>query len=213
MRRRDVVPLTAAEVGKLLKAVAGHRLRLLYWLALILGLRQGELLGLQWGDIDWEKQTLRVARQVQTIPKQGTTITSTKSETSVRLLPLPPALLRALRAYLTSERERCLEAGQVWTVERLLFGTSKMTPMLPRNLVRHFYGARTKAELSEDVDFHHLRHTVGAALVEAGVNEATIAAILGHSGGSVTRRYSHVSQGAMRTALEQVERVWMQQAA
>jgi integrase len=213
MRRRTVEPLTAEEAQALLKTVADHQLALLYHIALTLGLRQAELLGLQWRDIDLDKLTLTVARQVQTLPKHGTTLVSPKSESSVRLLPLPAGLAARLQRYQVAEKQRCLKAGQVWRGERLLFGTSTEKPTIPRNLLRHYYRARAAASIRDTANFHILRHTVGAALVEAGVNEATIGAILGHSRGSVTRRYSHSSQTAMRAALELVEKMFLREAA
>ncbi len=228
--KRDGQPLAVAQVRALLNAVAGHRLALLYRIAVTLGLREGEILGLQWRDIDLDKATLTVARQAQSLTGKGTQLVEPKSKTSVRVLPLPPSLAAQLRTYRLAEQKAVLEAEhQTWSEERLLFGTSNQTPLQVRNLMRHFKPACVKAGIllrdtgkkteegapiyASDLRFHDLRHTCASLLVEAGVGEAVIAAILGHSSGSVTRRYSHVSLDTMRQALTLVEQQLAKKAA
>ena len=85
-----------------------------------------------------------------------------------------------------------------------MFPTEVGTPIAPRNLSRYFYQALDKAGL-DDVRFHDLRHTAATFLGERGVSESVIGTILGHSGGSVTRKYVHATKTAMRMAVEQVE--------
>src|SRR5205814_7031109 len=95
--REEQTPLTPAQSGALLTIVEGHRLSALYHVALTLGPRKGELLGLRWADLNWDAATLKITQQVQSIG--GTTRFETpKSSTSVRTLPLTVGLVARPRA-------------------------------------------------------------------------------------------------------------------
>jgi integrase len=204
MQRDEPQPLTVEQARHLFAAVEGHRLAVLFHVALTLGLRLGELLGLRWVDLDWEKATLKVTQQVQTIGGK-TLITSPKSETSRRILVLPPALLARLRDHRRNQQEERALLDTDWKEHGLIFASEVGTPKMPRNFERDFYRFRSAAGLSSEINFHLLRHSVATWLDELGASEAMIAAILGHSGGTVTRRYVHVRLPAMRQVIEQLE--------
>ena len=91
--------MTAEQVKILFEAVRDDRLESLYLLAVHTGLRQGELLGLKWGDIDLEAGTLQVRRTLMTA-KGGLVLSSPKTKGSRRTVKLSPTALEALRSYL-----------------------------------------------------------------------------------------------------------------
>lgn len=97
--RQEPKVLTPEEARQLLDAARGDRLEALYSVALALGLRQGEALGLKWSDIDLDTGTLRVRRASQRIPHQGTQLVETKTDRSRRALVMPPIVISALRAH------------------------------------------------------------------------------------------------------------------
>ena len=84
-KREEAVPLTAEQTICVLNAVEGHRLAALYHVALTLGLRLGEVLGLQWGDIDWQAQTITIQRQVQETAGHVAVRNATKTDASLRV--------------------------------------------------------------------------------------------------------------------------------
>jgi integrase len=88
----QIAPLSIEQAKKLLAAVAGHRLETLYRIALGLGLRRGEVLGLRWSDVDLEGRVLRITGQVQTIKGKTMRTDSPKSQAGVRAIPLPHSL-------------------------------------------------------------------------------------------------------------------------
>jgi integrase len=105
------------------------------------------------------------------------------------------------------QQEEVALRGDKWTDFGLIFPSEAGTPKGSRNLERDYYLYRTAAGLSKEVNFHMLRHSTATWLDEMGIGEAVIAAILGHSSGSVTRRYLHPRLAAMREAIEQLEKL------
>jgi len=154
--------LTPAEARSLLNAVSGHRLEALFTVALGLGLRQGEALGLRWQDIDLDGGTLRVVHQLQRI--SGTLqLTEPKSETSLLALALPDVAIRALREHRRRQLEDRLAAGSLWVDNDLVFCTAEGRPLDARNVTRQFHRIRDEAGLSW-LTFHGLRHGFGSML-------------------------------------------------
>jgi integrase len=202
--------LSIAEVQTLLCAVEGHRLADLYLLTVLLGLRKGEVLGLLWEDLNWKTATLKVTQQVQHLRRNGDAehgriaLNPPKTETSIRLLPLPPRLLARLEQYRRNQDEERALVGQTWNEHGLIFPSEAGTPIQPRNLSRHFYSALAASGLAH-VRFHDLRHTCATLLAEQEVPERVISAILGHSKQDITWRYAHATLAVMRAAIEQLE--------
>jgi integrase len=217
-KREEAVPLTPEQTISLLNAVDGHRLCALYHIALTLGLRLGEMLGLQWGDIDWQAQTLTIRRQVQETSGQVAVRNATKTNASLRVLPLPPRLLARLEALWETRGEALF-----------LFPSEEGTLLIPSNFERHWrgglarsytkkdgtrgksviVGVRQKAGLSANVKFHHLRHTVATRLMEQGTPDEIRDAIMGHGKKGIRGHYAHATLTAMREALEKYEqRLW-----
>lgn len=197
--------LSIDEARRLLGAVEDHRLGALYQVLLTLGLRKGEVLGLRWRDLHWDKAELSIAQQIQVI--DGEVITTTpKSTTSRRTIPVPPALLERLRAHWRNQLEEKRLLGPEWKEHGLIFASEVGTPLLPRNLTRMYYLAQKTAKIPH-VRLHDLRHTCGTIMGDLGVGEMVIAAVLGHSSGSITSRYVHPTLPAMRAAVNKVEKL------
>lgn len=218
--RTEQTPFTLAQSRAILKAVKGHRLEVLYHIALLLGLRKGEVLGLRWVDFNEAAATIKVTQQIQTV--DGETRPETpKSETSRRTLPLPPLVIELLQTHWQEQQEERRRLGVEWHEHGLIFPNEHGKPMLPRNLSRHWYKVLAAAGIGQKVrdtvrkrteylgklPFHRLRHTAATRLSENGASEAVIAAILGHSRSGVTAGYVHASLDEMRAAIERVDRL------
>lgn len=206
VQRREMTPLTSAEAQRLLAAIEGHRLAALYAVALWLGLRQGEVLGLRWADVDWQQATLRIAQTVQS-RKGGTKINPTTKGRKVRYLPIPPHLLEVLRVHQRNQLEEKRLPDTRWKEHGLVFASEVGTPIGQRNLLTHFKALLKRADLSREVRFHDLRHTTATLLVEAGVPLKIISAILGHSSVSVTGDiYAHAVDETVREAVGRLKK-------
>ena len=204
--------LMPTEAVALLATVHGTRLELLYDLALLQGLRRGELLGLLIAEYDAMRGVIKISGQVQTI--DGTTARqgNPKSENSVRELPLTPRQQDLMRAHLARLQDERTRLGLAWKEHGLLFPSEKGTPIIPRNLNRHYYQVLERASLAPH-SFHQLRHTAATRLDATGASPAVTAAILGHGPVTVTGGYIHVSIEEKRGALLASEHEMLRMAA
>lgn len=176
------------------------RYALVYHLLLTLGLRRGEVLGLSWKDLDWDAGTAQVRRQVQQIGSKVIISDYTKTDAGRRTLPIPPLLLERLRAHWQNQQEERALMGQGWNEHNLIFPTEAGTAVGPSNLVRHF-GLLLGCATLPHIRLHDLRHTCATLLGER-ISDRIIAAILGHTPGTVTARYAKTTLGQMREAVE-----------
>jgi integrase len=108
--------LTPEEANRLLAAVRGDRLEALYLVSLILGLRQGEALGLRWEDVNLDVGTMTIRRQLQVIDGQPT-FTEPKTQRSRRTIPLPATVTDMLARHRIRQKEDRLAAGGRWQAQ------------------------------------------------------------------------------------------------
>lgn len=206
----DWKPLSIDEAQRLLVVVRGYRLEALYTVALALGMRKGEILGLRWQDIDLDTGHMWVRRQLQTNPRgEGAILlygksglVPTKTHKSVRPLIIPSAIVEGLRAHRRRQVEERLAARQ-WHDLDLVFTTPKGTPLNSDRELRRFRTFLEKAGL-ESRRFHDLRHSCGTILHALGVPAREIQAILGHAHIQTTMIYVHGTSDQQRAAAERV---------
>lgn len=207
VERFAIRPLSSSEATKLLETVRGDRLEALYRVALSLGLRQGEALGLRWQDIDLDARTLRVAVAPQAA-NGALTLVEPKTENARRTLSLPLALVTALKAHRAGQAAERLKLGASWQDHGLVFCTRSGTPIHPRNLIRAFQTVRERAGLPP-MRFHDLRHSCLSLLAAQGIPARVAMAIAGHSDIRLTQNvYTHVYDEAKRQAADAMDRLF-----
>ena len=199
---REVNALTADEVRHLLSVARGDRLHALWVVAVYLGLRQSEVLGLRWANV--KDGTLAVDRQLQRIG--GTLqLVAPKTAYSVRTLTLPPTVSAALAEHKARQDEE--RRGNHWIEHGLVFATQIGTPIDPRNLIREWHALTKRAGLRR-VRFHDLRHTAATLMLSAGVSALMVAEVLGHRDATmILRTYGHVLPHQRAEAAEKMEGV------
>ena len=206
-RTREITPLTPRQAGTLLEAVAGHRLEALITVALGLGLRQGEALGLRWEeDVDLEAGTLSVQ---QTLVRAGREprFEEPKTERSCRTITMPGVVAAALRRHRTRQLEEQLAAGPEWHPSGLVFTTPIGTPV-DRGRLHGTFKAILRSAGLPDIRYHDLRHTAATLLLVQGVDLRTIMATLGHSRISQTMDlYAHMMPTLQGHAAEQMNAI------
>ncbi len=189
MNFREMRILNDQQVGQFLDAAQRSRHKTLYHLALATGMREGELLGLYWSDIDWQTGTLYVKRQMQHIPHQGVTFTSPKSRSGVRAIMLGEGTLALLRSHQDQEAQR---RGWFAIPNDLVFPSTRGTPLMISNLRKDFKRVLKRAGLA-DLRFHDLRHTAASLMLNHGIPVTVVSKRLGHSKPSITFDvYAHV---------------------
>jgi integrase len=207
VERFKIQPLDLEQSRQLLDAVRGDRHEALYTVALSLGLRQGEALGLQWQNIDLERGLLRVENQLQRVDHK-LVLVPCKSDRSRRELALPAFTLAVLRGH--RERQTRL-LGAVPGPGSYVFTSAAGTPMDARNVVRHFKAILDLAGLPASIRFHDLRHSAATLLIAQGVHPRTIMEILGHSQIATTMNtYGHVLPATMQDAAERMDSLFTQ---
>jgi integrase len=201
----EVHPYSLDEARVFLKAVRGVRLEARWVLAIALGLRQGEVLGLRWTDLDLDRALLRVRGQLQRDPDTGELRwVETKTARSRRTLPLPASVLVSMRQHKERQDSERINADE-WADPELVFATRHGTPVHPRNDYRSFREIIRQAGL-RTVRLHDLRHTAASVLLSLGVPARVVMEILGHSQISVTlNTYAHVAPEVSRDAADRIE--------
>ncbi|MEU3074549.1 site-specific integrase [Streptomyces laurentii] len=202
-RRRRIKPWSVAEAGRFLADAAARddHLFAAWVLALCLGLRRGEVLGLTWQSIDFETGELYVDHQIQRAGRQ-ILHRETKTEESDDFLPLPAVCLKALRMRRAQQLGDRKAVGELWQDTRgLIFTTKYGTPIEPGNLTRMFALRARRAGLRV-IPLRNTRHTVAALLVLLGVHPKVAQRILRHSQIAMTMEvYAAAGEDDLRAAL------------
>jgi integrase len=162
----------------------------LYHLAIILGIRQGELLGLEWSDIDFSQRTLTIKGDL-------------KTDAAHRTLPLSENLIRVLRQRQHYQMEQQLAATR-WHRSDLVFTTQYGTRIDPNNIRLQFARLLKKAELPK-MRFHELRHTAATLMARVGIPVGEVQRILGHKHIRTTlETYTHYAPHDLARAVDSV---------
>ncbi len=182
------------------------RLEALYVLALTTGMREGELLALQWKDLDMAGGSLQVRRKVSRITNKGFVVSEPKTAKSRRNIPLAPRTLEALKRHRVRQNEQRLALGDAWEDQGLIFANSLGKPLEVSNMTRRsFRPLLVKAGLPQ-IRFHDLRHSCATLLLSMGIHPKVVQERLGHSQISVTLdTYSHVLPSMQEEAAQRLD--------
>lgn len=198
--------ITLEQAHTTLRAVRGDRLEAMYYLALYLGMRQGELLGLRWQDVDLKAGTIRVTQQLVKADGGRPVFDQPKTKRSRRTLPLIPILIDQLRAHRVRQLEERLQAGATWTDYDLVFPTDRGTAIYAQALQYAWRRLQQTAGLTP-IRFHDLRHACATLLAAEGVPARVVMEILGHANIQTTQQvYTHVLDASTREAIETLGR-------
>jgi integrase len=205
VRREEIRPLTPEQVKTLFEAAKWDRLEALYVLAVTTGLRQGELLGLKWDDVDMEAGTLQVRRTLTTA-KGGPVLSAPKTKGSRRTVKLSQTALEALRSHLARQLEEIGRVGSLWRENSLIFASEVGEPLRRQYVTaRRFKPLLRRAGLPE-IRFHDLRHTCATLLLTKNVNPKVVSEMLGHASIAITLdTYSHVLPTMQESAAKAME--------
>jgi integrase len=185
----------------LVPAIQGHRLSAAFLVLFLTGLRQGELLGLRWQDVDLEAGVLhvrqileRIANPQSTGPKTILVFLEPKTEHSRRTVALPAECMAALRQHRAHQAEEKLRLGVGYHDHGLVFATEDGRPIDPRRMNHTFTQALTLAGLPA-IRLHDARHTYATWMLQAGVPLKVVSDQLGHASITITGNvYSHVTR-------------------
>jgi integrase len=198
------VVLNRKHVTALLKAAKASPYEAAFLLAVLHGLRVGELLGLTYGDIDLREGVVTISRQLVEERRTGKReLAEVKTAAGRRTVPLSSLALAALQRLHD-------ELGATPLPGNLLFSDANGQPLRRSNFHRRVWvPIRDKAKLPKGTRFHDLRHAAASALLGAGMDVATVAGTLGHASPNVTLRvYAHALPDRMREAAQQIDAIY-----
>lgn len=207
-QRKEMHVLSQAQVRTFLDALDGERLEALYVLAVTSGMRLGELLGVQWADIDLSCGWLQVQRNLQQDRETGALyLRQPKTASSRRQVALTPQAVDALRSHRNRQRLERLRAGSAWRDRGLVFCNEIGEPVRPAAVYRRFLHILARSDLPR-IRFHDLRHTCATLMLQAGVNAKVASGLLGHATvGMTLDTYSHVTDSMQQDAATALAKV------
>lgn len=200
--RRERSTLSPSEAMQFIDSVQGDRWEALWTVAACLGLRQGEILGLQWDDVGPAHLNVRQAM------KPGFVLGTTKTRQE-RKVPLPDFVVKSLLQH--REIQTFASRNPVWDNRlNLVFTRADGHPLLGTVVTQRLYKLLDRAGLQR-ISFHDLRHCAASLLIARGVNARQVMSILGHAHLDMTlSRYAHSDEDSLRGAAEALE-VWRAQ--
>lgn len=188
--KRRVETLTRDQAGMLLKIVEGDPLEALYALAITTGMREGELIGLRWEDVDLDNGWIHIQRSVYTTT--GGLVEEQPKSGRGRSVKLAPQIIRLLKTHHIRQATQKLQA-ESWKDNNLVFPGITGEVMRSWTLIRAFHAVLEQAGLPK-INFHVLRHTCATLLMEKGISPGVVQDLLGHGDAAFTLNvYSHVS--------------------
>jgi integrase len=197
------------DVRRFIEAINGNRMYALYVVALALGLRQGELLGLRWEDIDLAASKLSVRHALQRIDGSYVLVEPKTKKSRRVIAPLPQVVSVALAAHKGCQnRERDAQGSRWLNVQNLVFTTAFGAPLSASVVTHDFQDLLERAGLPR-IRFHDLRHSAVSLLGEQGVPPRMVMEMMGHSNiGTTMNIYSHVVRSLRTEAAAAADRAF-----
>jgi len=209
--KREGNPLSDVEARALLVAVRQHRLYALVVLALTAALRQGEIVGLQWGAIDPAEGRLWVRQQLQRESGKGLVVVPTKTRRSSAAVALTQVFVRALQGHRARLIEERMRAGDAWrgadnpvAADAFVF-VSTVGTRLDGKQVWQYWTDMLKTAGIEHRRMHDSRHTTSTLLQAIGVPMDDIKEVLRHSRRATTEDYSHAGFDRQQAAAARLD--------
>jgi integrase len=221
---KEIEPFTKDEIRLLFKAARAGRNSTRWIIAISLGLRQGEALGLKWSDLDFEEQLLRIHRsRLRPKYQHGCDTTcgrkhaghcpqrvnvradtkDTKSKAGKRTVGLPAPLVLELERHRTEQASEQEKARDLWNDEGWIFADELGQKLNSRT--DQFHWKRLLGEAGvRDARLHDARHTAATVLLELGVNDRATMGVMGWSSASMAGRYQHMTGPVRRAIADQV---------
>lgn len=212
VKRENRAFIEENEAKAIIEAASGHRLGLAIKLDLMTGLRKGELLGLQWRNVNLETGMIQVEQQLQRVKNESGSalkLTKLKTSKSVRSVFIYPKLLDELRIHKAGQRMDFSLMNLPWSEDVHVFSSETGTAIEPRNFNKAFNAVLARAGVEVHYRVHDLRHGAASLLLHYGESLKVVQEILGHSQFSLTAdTYSHVLTRSKQDAAAKFGRLY-----
>jgi len=203
-QRKEMQVVDEAGTARLLHAVEGMRLYMPVLLAVMTGMRRGEILALRWQDTDLEKGQVAVRRSLEQT-RDGLRFKQPKTGKGMRSVALPGIAIQVLRRHKTEQAQERLKLGPAYEDNDLVCPCPDGKPWPPDSLSTAFAGLIRRSDLPR-IRFHDLRHSHATQLLRHGIHPKVVSERLGHSKVGITLdTYSHVLPGMQEEAASKVD--------
>lgn len=208
--------LTINQQKQFLQAIKGHKLEVLFLIALGTGLRLGEILGLKWEDIDFNNSTLSVKRSLKRVSFINKDLTKEykvieqepKTSNSYRTVPIPKDILIKLKEHKKTQNKEILKYGNLYNNNSYIFCNKLGYPLDSKQPTRNLQSILKKLDI-DPIKFHGLRKTYATRLFEANVQPKTVQSLMGHSDISITMNiYTQVMEDVKNEAVDKINNLF-----
>lgn len=207
VKKQEIHPLDEPQITAFLKAIQGHKFEDIFIVTLFTGLRQGEVLGLTWDCVDFEKGILTINKQMQLHQEQGMKAyvpVPTKNSKN-RTITAAPFVMAQLKRHKVTQTEQRLLAGELWHQSDLIF-TNEFGKPLTKPTVYRAYKKVVASIGRPDARFHDLRHSYAVAAIRSGDDIKTVQGNLGHATAAFTLDvYGHVTDQMKQASADRME--------
>ncbi|SCH18587.1 Integrase [uncultured Clostridium sp.] len=194
-KAREMQVLTREEIQRFLIQAKAEGYFELFLLELTTGLRRGELLALQWDDLNLETGELKITKQVYRTKEDGLLISQPKTKSSIRTVSLPPPLLAILKEYKEGVNSRWMFPSPV----------KEGSPLDPAHIRTRLHLILEHAQCKQ-IRFHDLRHTFATIALGNGMDVKTLSAMLGHVSAATTLDiYTHITNPMRSEAAAKID--------
>lgn len=208
VERAEMQVWTAKEVADFLDATQTHRLHAAFYLALMTGMRRGELMGLKWEDIDFDKRRLTVRNNLVEVQGEGVegktragkatvssrraVLSTPKTKNSRRVIVLSPGTIAKLQEHKVRQQAERVAAAEAWAEQGFVFANPLGQPTNP-DVLSNAYETLVKRAGVKRIRFHDLRHTAASLMISRGLSAKVVSERLGHADVGFTMRvYTHL---------------------
>ena len=196
VERKELAPLDDAQTTAFLQTIKGSRFETLLTVTLFTGMREGEVLGLTWDNVDFKAGTVTISKQALLHESEaggGFQLGSTKNGKSRTIAPAS-AVMALLKQHKSEQAKQRLKVGKLWGNTALVFTDEIGRPLTKATVYRAF--KKAAAEIGRpDARFHDLRHSYAVAAIRSGDDIKTVQGNLGHATAAFTLDvYGHVTE-------------------
>ena len=207
--KKEIKPLGDDAIRQFLAAIQGHRFEILLMVTLFTGLREGEVLGLSWDRVDFDKGTLLIDRQLQRAKDESGerrySLVPLKNDKWRRITPAD-SVMELLRRQWSRQAEWRLRAGPAWEDSGLVFTNELGEHLSPYTVYHNFKRLAASIGIPE-ARGHDLRHSYAVAAIKSGDDIKTVQGNLGHATASFTLEvYGHVTDQMQRDSAERMQK-------
>ena len=202
-QKKDAVIYTEPQIRELITFAKGTEMELIIDMELCMGLRRGELLGLEWGDIDWDNNRIHIKRN-RVVVDGAPVVKEPKTKNSKRTVDVPEQLMVKLKAHQKACMANRLSMGRNYIVTNYVIVHPNGQPIYPEYVSQMLTKLQKRAGLPK-CRFHDLRHLCASIMLKQGISAKVAQERLGHADIQTTLNiYSHVLPSSAKDAAEKI---------